>query len=167
MAIVRALPWLLLAASVLPASRGRGADVETSYLGVHQLGVNRVSELRRSGRVTIQRDERGLRIEGEARQGPYFLRLSGAVERIDAKQLIVRGELSGVPDMRWADEAPRERSTRGTFTFRVTKGRKFWRLYEVDGQSCVCNEGCGNDFCYIDIDLRAEPVRPVTTRIVR
>jgi hypothetical protein len=151
---------ILLIVLALCASTVQGADPGARYLGVHKLGVNRVSPPRRAGQVSIARRDEGLLIAGEARREPYYLRLSGSIQRIDARELVVQGELAGVPDMSWADEAPRARTTRGTFTFRVSKGRKFWRLYEVDGVPCVCDEGCGNDFCYIDIDLETTRAAP-------
>ena len=156
---------ILVALSGFVAVTVQGADPANRYLGVHPLGVNRVGMQRRSGHVVITRREGALYLEGEARREPYFLRLSGSVERIDARELVMRGQLSGVPDMSWADESPRERTTSGTFTFRVTKGRSFWRLYEVDGKPCVCDDGCGNDFCYVDIDLRGRPVRSAASSV--
>lgn len=144
---------LLLGSLATPA---RGATKEQRYVGVHQLGVNRVGSKRRSGSVRVTQGERGLQLEGAARSEPFYLELSGTITRIDERVLELDGELRGVPDKTWADEKPTKRATTGKFTFRVTKGRKFWRLYEVDGQGCVCDDGCGNDFCYIDIDLKTD-----------
>jgi hypothetical protein len=64
--------------------------------------------------------------------------------------------------MAWAGEPPRERTTKGRFTFEATGRRRFWRLYQVDGRDCVCDDNCGNDFCYVDIEfLRgANPPQP-------
>lgn len=149
--------WLLALCLSLPAA-AHGEPREQRFVGVHALGVNRVSDKRRSGTVTVTQRDKSLYLEGAARGEPYYLELAGTITRIDERVLELEGELRGVPDMRWADEAPRPRKTVGKFTFRVTKGRKFWRLYQVDGRDCVCDDGCGNDFCYVDIDLRTAPL---------
>jgi hypothetical protein len=144
------------------------ARLDERWLGVHALGVNRVNDGRRNQQATLSERDGRLYLEGEARKGAYWLKLAGSVVRIDARELVLQGELRGVPDMRWADEAPRERATRGEFTFRATKGRAFWRLYEVDGVDCVCDDGCGNDFCYVDIDVKAKaPPRAPVAKSVR
>lgn len=148
---------LLLSLCVSLTSPAHGATREQRFVGVHSLGVNRVSDKRRSGSVTITQRDKSLYLEGAARGEPYYLELAATVTRIDERVLELDGELRGLPDMRWADEAPRVRKTVGKFTFRVTKGRKYWRLYQVDGQDCVCDDNCGNDFCYVDIDLQSEP----------
>lgn len=145
----------LLALCFSLTSPAHGATREQRFVGVHALGVNRVGDKRRSGSVTVTRRDKSLYLEGAARSEPYYLELAGNVTRIDERVLELDGELRGVPDMRWADEAPRVRKTVGKFTFRVTKGRKFWRLYQVDGRDCVCDDDCGNDFCYVDIDLQS------------
>ncbi|HEX5658160.1 MAG TPA: hypothetical protein VFX59_13240 [Polyangiales bacterium] len=153
------LPWsALFALCMVSSTLAHGAGGAERYAGVHGLGVNRVSVKRRPGTVTFSQSGDGWQLSGEAREGPWFLRVTGSVLRVDDRELVLQGELHGVPDMRWAGEAPRERTTHGKLTFRATKGRKFWRLYEVDEQDCVCDEGCGNDWCYIDIDLAAKRV---------
>ncbi|MET0284812.1 MAG: hypothetical protein ABW352_10090 [Polyangiales bacterium] len=143
----------MFALSLAWATLAHGAEGIERYAGVHGLGVNRVSGKRRPGTVTFSQSADGWQVRGEAREGPYYLQLDGSVTRVDDRELVLEGQLRGIPDMSWMDEKPRERSTKGTLTFRATKGRKFWRLYEVDGHDCVCMDGCGNDFCYIDIDI--------------
>jgi hypothetical protein len=148
---------LLLALCFSSTSAAQGNTPEQRFVGVHSLGVNRVGDRRRAGSVTVTQRDKSLYLEGTARREPYYLELAGTVTRIDERVLELDGELRGVPDMRWADEAPRVRKTVGKFTFRVTKGRKYWRLYQVDGRDCVCDDNCGNDFCYVDIDLQTAP----------
>jgi hypothetical protein len=152
----------LLALCLTWGTLAHGAEGAPRYAGQHALGVNRVSTQRRPGTVQFTQSADGWLVRGEAREGPYYLQIDGAVTRVDDRELVLQGELRGVPDMRWMDEPPRERSTKGKLTFRATKGRKFWRLYEVDGKDCVCMEGCGNDFCYIDIDIT--PRKPSATK---
>lgn len=135
------------------AAPASSAAVRERYLGKHELGVNRVSAKRRCGSVTVVEREGALVLAGEGREGAFELQLSGTIEHVSDSEFVLDGVLRGTPDMRWRDEPLRERETRGKFLFRATKGRKFWRLYEVDGRACVCQDGCGNDFCYIDIDI--------------
>ncbi|MEY4514493.1 MAG: hypothetical protein RLZZ450_6615 [Pseudomonadota bacterium] len=150
---------LLLSLFCSLAAPAHGVTGESRFVGVHQLGVNRVSDKRRAGSVTITKRDQGLYLEGAARGEPYYLELAGTVTRVDERLLELDGELRGVPNMSWADEAPRARKTVGKFIFRVTKGRKFWRLYQVNGQDCVCDDNCGNDFCYVDFDLQTQPAQ--------
>jgi len=135
------------------ASVASQSELEAYYLGVHKVGVNRVGDSRRTGRAEIVREGNALVLRASLVKPPFRMELSGRVIPESRKKFVVEGELSGVPDMRWAGEDPTPRSTRGRFTFEATKGRKYWRLYEVDDQECVCQEQCGNDFCYIDIDF--------------
>lgn len=139
------------------------ARLAPAYLGRHRLGVNRIEDSLRLGRVTIVEDtdgawqlEGGLR--GRGRASAYFIALAGRVHPVSAREFILEGEIRGVPDMRWAGETPRERHTTGRFRFIASGRRRYWRMYEVDGRDCVCGDGCGNDFCYIDIDF-ARPRR--------
>ena len=144
-----------VAASAVAAESARsGAQgLDASYIGTHRLRVNRIPGREWTGTVTITRQGGALRLEGGLRRGPHHLELSGTVEPVSARKFHLDGELRGVPDMSWADEPPRERSTKGRFTFEATGRRRFWRLYQIDGQECVCNDSCGNDFCYIDVEF--------------
>ena len=131
----------------------RAPALEASYLGTHRLRVNRIPGREWAGAVTITRQGGALRLEGGLRHGEHHLELSGTVDPESPRKFHLDGELRGVPDMAWAGEPPRERTTQGRFTFEATGRRRFWRLYQVDGRECVCNDDCGNDFCYIDIEF--------------
>jgi hypothetical protein len=152
---------MVLALSIGLAARVRAAEqapavarsLEASYLGTHRLRVNRIPGRDWTGTVTIEKEGGALRLAGSLRRGAHHLALSGTVEPETARKFHLDGELRGVPDMAWAGEPPRERTTRGRFTFEATGRRRFWRLYQIDGRECVCNDGCGNDFCYIDIEF--------------
>jgi hypothetical protein len=152
-----------VAAGAVAVERASGAaqGLDASYVGTHRLRVNRIPGPEWTGTVTITRQGGALRLEGGLRRGPHHLELLGTVEPVSARKFHLDGELRGVPDMSWADEPPRERSTKGRFTFEATGRRRYWRLYQVDGQECVCNDNCGNDFCYIDVEfLRAGKATP-------
>lgn len=127
------------------------------YSGPHKLGVNRVTDMARIGSVTFSRRDGALFLKGRVARGKHWLELEGTVEAAGPKTFHLTGVIRGVPDMAWADQAPRERTTEARFTFDARKGRPYWRLYEVNGRDCVCDDGCGNDFCYIDIEQQPNP----------
>ncbi len=121
------------------------------YLGTHKLGVNRVNNGKRRGKGRIFQEGNAMVLKASVSEGPYRLEISGIVKPKSKQEFQLEGQFNGVPNLAWRGEVPAKHSTRGTFTFRATKGRKFWRLYEVDGLECVCNDKCGNEFCYIDL----------------
>ncbi|MFT3923985.1 MAG: hypothetical protein QM778_15735 [Myxococcales bacterium] len=123
------------------------------YAGSHKLGVNRVTDMARTGNVTFTNRAGSVVLEGRVARGEHWLELSGIVEPKGPKQFVLTGVMRGVPDMAWAGEPLRERRTEGRFSFEVKHGRPYWRLYEVNDRPCVCDDGCGNDFCYVDIEL--------------
>jgi hypothetical protein len=128
------------------------------YSGTHKLGVNRVTDMARVGSARFTRRDGALFLEGRVERGAHWLELRGKVEPEGPSKFTMTGTIRGVPDMTWAGEAPRERSKEGRFMFEVRKGRPYFRLYAVNGRDCVCNDdGCGNDFCYIDIEQQPNP----------
>jgi hypothetical protein len=140
-----------------PAGAGEEAEqsipFEAHYLGKHMLGVNRVNDGKRAGKGTIVREANALVLQASVKEGAFYLDISGVVRPVSKTEFVLDGQFTGIPDLSWRDEAPSKHSTQGSFTFRATKGRKFWRLYEVDGVECVCNDNCGNEFCYIDLSF--------------
>lgn len=126
---------------------------ESHYVGKHKFGVNRVNDGRRNGKATIVREANALVLQAKLTKGVYEAKLFGIVKPISKTEFVLDGELSGVPNQDYRGIAPTKKLTKGKFTFRATKGRKFWRLYEVDGKECVCNDDCGNDFCYVDLSF--------------
>jgi hypothetical protein len=130
---------------------------DSLYRGTHKLGVNRVTNMARVGRATFSERDGALYLQGRVARGAHWLELSGRVEIISPKKFLLSGTLRGIPDMSWANEAPRQRNTQGRMLFEMRHGRPYFRLYEIDGRECVCNDGCGNDFCYIDIEQAPLP----------
>ena len=151
--VLASLIGVAAGAKAAEIARGDAGALEASYLGTHRLRVNRIPGRDWAGTVTITKQGGALRLEGSLRHGAHFLELSGTVEPETARKFHLDGELRGVPDMAWAGESPRERTTKGRFTFEATGRRRFWRLYQVDGRDCVCDDNCGNDFCYIDVEF--------------
>lgn len=159
-----AAPTLEIAAATEPTPEPTPARPEPVlapppeiYAGVHKLGVNRVTDMARVGTVKFSKRDGNLHLEGRVQRGPHWLSIRGNVEPDGPQQFTLNGTIQGVPDMAWNGETPRERVTEGRFTFRVSKNRPYWRLYEVNGKDCVCWDNCGNDFCYIDIERQPVP----------
>lgn len=144
-------PALDIAAEPAP-SEGAPPIQPDIYSGAHKLGVNRVTDMARVGVARFSKQGDELHLEGRVERGAHWLELRGRVESQSPSSFVLVGTIRGVPDMTWADEAPRERNTEGRFTFEIRKGRPYFRMYEVNGRACVCDDDCGNDFCYIDIE---------------
>lgn len=140
------------AALPLPGDARERVDEATPYRGTHKLGVNRVTDMARVGTASFSHEGGKLMLRGRVERGRHWLELSGEVEPRGEREFLLIGTVRGIPDMAWAGEALRERRTEGRFTFRVKHERPYFRLYEVNGRPCVCDDGCGNDFCYIDIE---------------
>ena len=126
---------------------------ESAYVGEHILRVNRVNSSLTKGKATIVREGKELLLDAKVKKGKYRLAVKGKVIPKSEKEFILEGELRGVPNLSWKNVKPKEKVTKGSFLFKATKGRKFWRLYRVNGRKCACGEGCGNDFCYIDFSF--------------
>lgn len=126
---------------------------ESDYVGKHKLGVNRVNDGKRTGAGEIFREANALVLTAEVENGKYRLAVNGIVKPVSKTEFVLEGMLRGVPNLEFAGKPAMEVTTEGSFTFRSTKGRKYWRLYDVDGEECVCGEGCGNEFCYIDLSF--------------
>ena len=136
-----------------PPAQVASSDQAAPYRGQHKLGVNRVTDMARTGMVTFALRDGDLIAEGRVARGQHWLSLQGKVEPRGERAFELVGAIEGVPDMAWAGEPLRQRRTEGRFLFEVRKGRPYFRLYELDGRECVCQADCGNDFCYIDIEV--------------
>lgn len=78
------------------------------------------------GALTVAETPQGVRLEGG--QGPHEgdeLTIEGVVTRIEATSFLFQGRIVIVDD---ETSSPCVRD--GAFTFRITGGRKFWRLKE-------------------------------------
>ena len=117
------------------------------------LGVNRVDFDQLSGAVNVETRNGVPHLSGKVEQGSSWLSIQGTVDRIDARTFDLVGSFEGVP--KWApDGRIGPRRTVGRFRFEARAGRRYFRMYQVNGVDCVCNDNCGNDFCYIDIAVR-------------
>ncbi len=124
------------------------------YVGVKGFGVNRVNRAKRTGSVSITTADDGqLILSGSLKNGDFHIEIQGNVHPVSRREFILDGTFSGAPNLSFRNEPPSVRTTTGRFLFRATGKRRYWRMYEVNGADCVCGEGCGNEFCYIDISF--------------
>ena len=91
------------------------------------------------GHVTVTQRGRFVHLRGSQRGGGGELTLDGDVLSIDARSFTFRGEISivGAPD------ATRNCLRDGTYEFRVTGKRRYWRLQQM--------EQCDGLTDYVDI----------------
>jgi hypothetical protein len=122
---------------------------ERVYLGSHLFKVNEVDGARGRAKITADKNG-GLRIAASVKaSASNFATLQGRLKIISAKKFTVTGTLVGRPSFQ---NNRRFSEMKGTFGFEVRKGRRFWRLYTVNGKQCPCNGPCNvNPFCYVDV----------------
>ena len=129
----------------------RDPGLDKYFVGVHSFAVNRVNGFRRTEEATISSQDGKLVLSANVRRDQHFMELRGEVHPVSREEFYLVGSIKGVP-MAIRGSYPLQ-NVEGVFTFRATKGRSFWRLYEIDGIEDVCNER-RNLFCYIDIGFR-------------
>jgi hypothetical protein len=82
------------------------------------------------GALTVTETPEGVRLKGG--QGPHNgdeLTIDGVVTRIEAKNFWFKGRIV-IVDNETQEPCVRE----GTFTFRITSGRKYWRMKEQEAR---------------------------------
>lgn len=126
-------------------------EFDDFYVGAYGFGVNRVNDGKRNATATIHKENGRLEIHASIEKGPHSLQLDGVVQPVHEKEFVVYGSLKGTPDLAFMDKAPTAQESSGEYRFWVKKGRKYWRLMQVDGKDCDCGEDCGNDWCYVDV----------------
>ncbi len=129
----------------------RDPGLDKYFVGVHSFAVNRVNGFRRTEEASITTQGEKLLLSANVRRGQHYLELNGEVHPVSREEFYLVGKIKGVPEAIRGSYPMQE--VEGVFTFRATKGRRFWRLYEIDGIEDVCNER-RNLFCYIDIGFR-------------
>ena len=138
------------AAAGAEADAAAAGPLQSYYLALHWLAVNRVGDRPvRTLSVTLKQGQ--VHVSGRVSSGRYSLSITGVLIPKNKKEFVLDGTISGIPDMSWNDEPERRRETKNRFLFQAKMGRKFWRLYKVGDSDCVCDDNCGNDFCYIDM----------------
>jgi len=112
---------------------------EQDLLGTHQMRLQWID-----GKGTCEFGEADgmLTISGKYEKGGDFLSIDGKAQLPNAKELIVEGKIiTKVSHLNGGKECVRE----GKYIFRSTKGRKYWRMQNMDN----CEEGATVD--YVDI----------------
>lgn len=135
--------------------------LEQYYVGKHALRVNRINNANSVGTAEITQSDGRLTLLGKVQSNSqqssitwgedHKFYIGGVVYPISDTKFVLEGGIKGTPNKEYAGEPYRLYKTKGRFLFEATKNRKYWRLYEVNGERCVCDDGCGNEFCYIDI----------------
>jgi len=118
-----------------------------------RLGVNRVDFDQLSGTVKV-RTRGGLPyLTGKVSEGASWFSIQGTVHRIDARSFDLIGSFEGLPND-FPENSIGPIRTEGRFRFEARMGRRYFRMYQVNGVDCVCDDNCGNEFCYIDIAVK-------------
>ena len=129
------------------------------YVGKHAFGVNRVNEGERTATATIEKKDGSLFLVGEVRSGSRYLYIEGEVYPVTQKEFFLDGYFIGKPDsLMGTTEPSAPQRVDGHFKFVATKKRRFWRMYEINGEDEVCSDKV-NKFCYIDIGFDPPPVK--------
>ncbi|MGE9984965.1 hypothetical protein [Desulfovibrio sp. SGI.169] len=99
---------------------------EKKLLGKHMFSLQWIEGP--MGTATVSSKDGMLRIDAKQKYKDDYVTLNGDVEVIDDKTFLVTGELvTRVSYIYGGEICPRN----GTFTFKVTKNRKYWRLQEM------------------------------------
>ena len=113
-------------------------------LGAHNLTLQWLifEKGQKPGTVTITNDNGTYKVKGEQRgKGTDFLTIEGQVVTVNALNFVLRGRIvTRVSYIAGGKECLRD----GTFTFRISGARQFWRMKEQDNP---CDEAAD----YVDI----------------
>jgi hypothetical protein len=124
----------------------RAQTPEQKVLGKHMLSLQWIS-WDYFGSCNITKDDKGvLRCKGEqlSRENDDYLKINGTINIVDANHLLFTGTIAmKIYHINGGKECLRE----GTFDFKATNGRKYWRLQQMDNP---CDEACD----YVDIYFR-------------
>ena len=119
---------------------------EQKVLGKHMLSLQWIS-WDYFGTCNITKDDKGvLHCKGEqlSRENDDYLKINGTIEIVDANHLLFTGTIAmKINYINGGKECLRE----GTFDFKATNGRKYWRMQQMDNP---CDTACD----YVDIYFR-------------
>lgn len=128
-----------------PRGRGRGSEIralEKELVGRHRFGVQFIWE--GYGRATVTRDGDALRIAGEQRNADGdFVTIHGELRVVDPRTLVVEGTIATRIARCCGDQ-----TQEGTFFFRKSGRRRFWRLDNPHRERF-----CDKYTCHYYIDL--------------
>lgn len=121
----------------------RALTPEQKVLGKHMLSLQWIS-WDYFGTCNITKDDKGvLHCKGEqlSRENDDYLKINGTIEIVDANNLKFTGTIAmKIYHINGGKECLRE----GTFDFKATNGRKYWRMQQMDNP---CDMACD----YVDI----------------
>ena len=121
----------------------RALTPEQKVLGKHMLSLQWIS-WDYFGTCNITKDDNGvLHCKGEqlSRENDDYLKINGTIEIVDANNLKFTGTIAmKIYHINGGKECLRE----GTFDFKATNGRKYWRMQQMDNP---CDMACD----YVDI----------------
>ena len=121
----------------------RALTPEQKVLGKHMLSLQWIS-WEYFGTCNITKDDKGvLHCKGEqlSRENDDYLKINGTIEIVDANNLKFTGTIAmKIYHINGGKECLRE----GTFDFKATNGRKYWRMQQMDNP---CDMACD----YVDI----------------
>lgn len=112
---------LIDASKTKPLSEG-----EKKLIGDHKL---RLQWLSKTGTAKIHEENGVLKIDGEHTEKDGFVKIKGNIEYVNDKEIIIKGTVSTKSSIVNNNEVC-ERS--GDFNFKSTKGRKYWRMQQMD-----------------------------------
>lgn len=123
-----------------PLSAEKLAAAEKKLLGKHMFSLQWVS-WEQFGTAVVKRGTQGLEIEAKQEVNGDFVTLKGSIEIIDESAFNFTGEIiTKVYHINRGEACKRE----GTFEFRATGKRKYWRMQQMDNP-------CDQATDYIDV----------------
>ncbi|MDL2216114.1 hypothetical protein LJB81_00105 [Desulfovibrio sp. OttesenSCG-928-M14] len=109
------------------ASKANLADAEKKLLGKHRFSLQWISH-EKFGTATVTRKDGGLFIDAQQKLDGNYVTLQGDIKIVDAREFTVTGDLvTRVSYVNQGNECARN----GTFTFKATGNRKYWRMQEM------------------------------------
>ncbi len=129
--------------SLTPKPLSENDSLQLSIIGEHNLTLQWIG-WNKPGKAVIRIENNKLVVSGEQRDkktGDY-LTISGEIEVVNAKELSFNGKIEN--RVSYVNNG-KPCQKKGKFVFKATKGRKFWRLQQMDN----CEQGGVVD--YVDI----------------
>ena len=125
------------------ASQAKDPDkAEQKLLGKHMFSLQWILDETNYGTAIVKRNKNGgLYVDARQESKGDYVTLSGEVRVVNAKEFTVTGDLvTCVSYINGGKPCPRS----GTFTFKATGNRKYWRMQEMTNP-------CENVLDYVDI----------------
>ena len=112
-----------------------------AIIGSHSFGLQWIDGV---GKAKITEHEGRLKIQGKYQKSEDYIEIDGYLEYVNAKELIFDGIIkSKVSYINSGEECIKD----GTYTFKSTKNRKYWRLQEMAN----CEDNGNGSVDYVDL----------------